>query len=61
MNDAIERSQTHATFVIERTYPVPVEAVWHALSGACQLGDPCWEGISARGLAPQGDGAGACG
>lgn len=32
MNDVIERSQTHATFVIERTYPVPVEAVWHALS-----------------------------
>ena len=32
MNDTIERSQTHATFVIERTYPVPVEAVWHALS-----------------------------
>jgi uncharacterized protein YndB with AHSA1/START domain len=32
MNDAIERSQTHATFAIERTYPVPAEAVWHALS-----------------------------
>jgi uncharacterized protein YndB with AHSA1/START domain len=31
-NGTIERSQTHATFVIERTYPVPVEAVWHALS-----------------------------
>jgi uncharacterized protein YndB with AHSA1/START domain len=27
-----ERSQIHATFVIERTYLVPVEAVWHALS-----------------------------
>ena len=27
-----ERSQIHATFVIERTYPVPVGAVWHALS-----------------------------
>ena len=25
MNDTIERSQTHATFVIERSYPVPVE------------------------------------
>jgi uncharacterized protein YndB with AHSA1/START domain len=25
MNDTTERSQTHATFVIERTYPVPVE------------------------------------
>ena len=24
MNDTIERSQTHATFVIERTYPAPV-------------------------------------
>ena len=32
MNETTERSQTHATFVIERTYPVPVEAVWHALS-----------------------------
>lgn len=32
MNNVTERSQTHATFVIERTYPVPVEAVWHALS-----------------------------
>lgn len=32
MSDIIERSETHATFVIERLYPVPVEAVWHALS-----------------------------
>ena len=32
MNDTIERSQAHATFVIERTYPAPVEAVWRALS-----------------------------
>lgn len=32
MNDTSERSQTHATFVIERTYPVPVSRVWHALS-----------------------------
>jgi uncharacterized protein YndB with AHSA1/START domain len=32
MNDTIERSQTHATFVIERTYPEPAETVWHALS-----------------------------
>ena len=32
MNDTIERSQVHATFVIERSYPVPVAAVWHALS-----------------------------
>lgn len=32
MNDTIERSQTHATFVIERTFPVPVAEVWHALS-----------------------------
>jgi uncharacterized protein YndB with AHSA1/START domain len=30
--DDTERSQIHATFVIERTYPVPVTAVWHALS-----------------------------
>ena len=32
MNDTIERSQTHATFVVERSYPVPVAEVWHALS-----------------------------
>jgi uncharacterized protein YndB with AHSA1/START domain len=32
MSDIIERSQIHATFVIERNYPVPVSAVWHALS-----------------------------
>jgi uncharacterized protein YndB with AHSA1/START domain len=32
MSDIIERSQTHATFVLERTYPAPVDAVWHALS-----------------------------
>lgn len=32
MSSTIERSQTHATFVLERTYPVQVEAVWHALS-----------------------------
>jgi uncharacterized protein YndB with AHSA1/START domain len=32
MSDIIERSQTHATFVIERAYPAPLSAVWHALS-----------------------------
>src|SRR5207253_1966263 len=32
MSDTIDRSQTHATFVIERTYPVPLAQVWHALS-----------------------------
>jgi uncharacterized protein YndB with AHSA1/START domain len=32
MSDTIERSQTHATFVIERSYAAPVDAVWHALS-----------------------------
>lgn len=32
MNETIERSETHATFVIERTYRAPVSAVWHALS-----------------------------
>ena len=32
MNDTTERSQTHATFVVERTYPVSVPEVWHALS-----------------------------
>ena len=31
-NHTSERSQTHATFVVERSYPVPVAAVWHALS-----------------------------
>ena len=31
-SSTIERSQTHATFVIERTYAAPVELVWHALS-----------------------------
>ena len=32
MSETVQRSQTHATFVIERTYPVPVGAVWRALS-----------------------------
>ena len=32
MNDTIERSQTHATFVLERTYDAAVARVWHALS-----------------------------
>jgi uncharacterized protein YndB with AHSA1/START domain len=32
MSEIIQRSQTHATFVIERAYPVPITAVWHALS-----------------------------
>ena len=32
MSEITERSQTHATFVIERSYPVAVQAVWHALS-----------------------------
>jgi uncharacterized protein YndB with AHSA1/START domain len=32
MNEITERSQAHATFAIERDYPVPVEAVWRALS-----------------------------
>ena len=32
MTDTIERSEIHATFVVERTYPVPVSAVWRALS-----------------------------
>ncbi|MCU1462052.1 MAG: Activator of Hsp90 ATPase 1 family protein [Acidimicrobiales bacterium] len=32
MTEIIERSQTHATFTLERSYPVPVTAVWHALS-----------------------------
>lgn len=32
MNDTTQRSQTHATFVIERTFPAPIERVWFALS-----------------------------
>jgi uncharacterized protein YndB with AHSA1/START domain len=32
MSDIIERSEIHATFVIERTNPAPIGAVWHALS-----------------------------
>jgi uncharacterized protein YndB with AHSA1/START domain len=32
MTDITQRSQAHATFVIERLYPVPVGEVWHALS-----------------------------
>jgi uncharacterized protein YndB with AHSA1/START domain len=32
MNDTSQRSQAHATFVIERTFAVPLERVWHALS-----------------------------
>jgi uncharacterized protein YndB with AHSA1/START domain len=32
MNATIERSQTHATFVVERNYSAPVEQVWHALT-----------------------------
>jgi uncharacterized protein YndB with AHSA1/START domain len=32
MTNTVERSETHATFVIERQYPVPASSVWHALS-----------------------------
>jgi uncharacterized protein YndB with AHSA1/START domain len=32
MNTTAERSQAHATFVIERDYDASVEKVWHALS-----------------------------
>jgi uncharacterized protein YndB with AHSA1/START domain len=32
VKEATKHSQAHATFAIERTYPVPVAAVWHALS-----------------------------
>lgn len=32
MSNPIEHSQVHSTFTIERTYPVSVERVWHALS-----------------------------
>ena len=34
MTNTIERSQTHATFVLERTFSAPPAAVWHALSDA---------------------------
>jgi uncharacterized protein YndB with AHSA1/START domain len=32
MSETIQRSQVHATFVVERSYPVPVHEVWRALS-----------------------------
>ena len=32
MNDTTERSQAHATFVIERTFDAPLTKVWHALT-----------------------------
>jgi uncharacterized protein YndB with AHSA1/START domain len=32
VNETNQRSQTHATFVIERTYPVALKRVWYALS-----------------------------
>jgi uncharacterized protein YndB with AHSA1/START domain len=32
MTETVERSQTHATFVVERTYDADVARVWHALS-----------------------------
>jgi len=32
MTNTVERSETHATFAIERQYPVPLAKVWHALS-----------------------------
>ncbi len=31
-SDTTQRSQTHATFVIERAYPFPLQRVWYALS-----------------------------
>jgi uncharacterized protein YndB with AHSA1/START domain len=32
MTDTTERTETHATFVLEREYPAPLSTVWHALS-----------------------------
>jgi uncharacterized protein YndB with AHSA1/START domain len=32
VNETGQRSQTHATFVIERTFPVALQRVWYALS-----------------------------
>ena len=34
MTETIERSETHSSFTLERSYPVPVERVWHAFSDA---------------------------
>lgn len=34
MTDTLDRSEVHATFVIERVYPVPVALVWHAHADA---------------------------
>ena len=31
-NNTSTHSQTHATFVIERTFPIPLQRVWYALS-----------------------------
>jgi uncharacterized protein YndB with AHSA1/START domain len=32
MTDTGQHTETHATFVIERTFDVPLQRVWHALS-----------------------------
>ena len=32
MNETMQRSQVHGTFVIERTFPASIERVWYALS-----------------------------
>ncbi len=32
MSSTLQHSQVHATFVVERSYPAPVAAVWHSLS-----------------------------
>ena len=32
MQDTTERSQVHATFVLEREYAAPVDRLWHALT-----------------------------
>jgi uncharacterized protein YndB with AHSA1/START domain len=32
MTETMQRSETHATFVVERTYEADVARVWHALS-----------------------------
>ena len=34
MTGTIERSETHSSFTLERSYAVPVERVWHAFSDA---------------------------
>ena len=40
------------------TWPAPPTRLEQSFARACQIGDPCWEGISARGLALVAEAAG---